>query len=496
MNNTFDRGSIDISIIKSIFSGNHDYGVKTTTSQISHAKTKSIASIQSILEKYSDEISNQVTLYIENNSHKNILLDTKTLLDSLSVSNIDADKILLHLDYFLDLQNISVSIDNTIDRYIYAVNCLMEYIDIGADIVGIVDKPGNYLEISENITQILGWTREEFVGKHWSDFVLAEDLPDAEMQEYIESPIHDRKRIVTSKVKHKDGSFRYLRWQFKTFEDPDIAFITAQDVTSHMEFTKQQEYLARLTDLDKMRRDFFSMISHELRTPLSVIRSTHTLIEKSITIPHYNRLKKNTDRLLRLINNLIDFTEIDAGNYTLNCTSCDIVYLVDSIIELININILTTSIFIKFKSNVETFSLICDENKIQKIVLNILSNAIKHSKANSEVIVDLTVKDNNVEIEICNFGDPIPPQDLDKLFQPFFQIGQVLTRHAEGSGIGLALSYSLAKLHGGDITVSSDIKHTCFTIKLPQGKSTQTAHMYSSDIKERVLLELSDIYFG
>ncbi len=370
-----------------------------------------------------------------------------------------------------------------------------------SDFSAIVDKPGNFLYITEAVSNILGWQNFEMIGKNWRDFIHPEDMINVKEQE--ENSIaagKTQKCIITSRVKCKNGEYRWIQWKFKPFEEPSIAYITGEDVTVHMEYKNKQLEILKTKELEKIYDNFLSVISHELRTPLTLINSTSTLIQDNIPPEKYNRFKKNINRLTRLINNLISMIELTNGKYQLKYEKIDIELLTRQILEVLERNPNFKNITIKLENNLLENFVYVDAYYIKKVILNIISNAIKHTEIDGEILIELTSSECFVDIAVTNFGRPIPKTLKENIFAPFFIIEEILTRKNDGSGIGLALSYTVAKLHEGEIVVKSDTECTCFTVRIPKGYRETSNHQekiltdtYDNDLENDIFLELSDI---
>lgn len=227
-----------------------------------------------------------------------------------------------------------------------------------------------------------------------------------------------------------------------------------------------------------MRTEFFANLSYEFMTPLNVIFSALQMINQTIGKCYKceNRkyhgyiqdIDKNALRLLRLVNNLIDCTKLDTGTLDFNPQTYDIVRFIEDIFDSTvefgkknNINMI-------FDTEMEEKIISFDLNKIEKVMLNIISNAIKFNNENGEINVFIKESNDFIKIIVKNTGIGIEEHKLERIFEKIGQVNHRLTKISEGSGIGLSLSKSLIELHGGSIEVESEVnKWTEFTIKLP-----------------------------
>lgn len=262
---------------------------------------------------------------------------------------------------------------------------------------------------------------------------------------------------------------------------------------------------------DKLKNEFFANLSHEFRTPLNLILSAqqmldliignHTVDENKMKIENYNNImKQNCLRLLRMINNLIDITKIDAGFFKIGLVNRDIIKIVEDVVLSVVPYVEEQGLKITFDTNVEEKIIACDGDAIERIMLNLISNAVKFSKNNSEIFVDVIDNGNNIIIKVRDTGIGIPKDKESIIFDRFMQVDKSLSRIREGSGIGLALTKSLVELLGGEISVESSYgEYSEFTIDLPcklaivNSKSNEKDEDQNSVI-EKINIEFSDIY--
>lgn len=270
--------------------------------------------------------------------------------------------------------------------------------------------------------------------------------------------------------------------------------------------------MKELEAYDKLKTEFFTNMSHELRTPLNVICTTIQLLgslDESTNlgnekIKYYIKImRQNSLRLLRLINNIIDTSKIDGGYLNLNFTNGNIVYVVEEIVQSVAGYIKSKDIDIIFDTEVEEKIIAFDEEKIERIILNILSNAIKFTEKGGEIFINIFDKKDFIEISIKDTGIGIPENKLEFIFQRFAQVDKSTTRKNEGSGIGLSLVKSLVEMHGGTINANSkEGEGSDFIIKLPVRiipneeveKNIVYKEVFGSKYEKNVTIEFSDIY--
>ena len=265
----------------------------------------------------------------------------------------------------------------------------------------------------------------------------------------------------------------------------------------------------KLKEYEKLRTDFFANISHELRTPVNVIYSAEQMINLKLKNEEYEEekvnkylkmIKQNSYRLIRLINNLIDISKIDATVFEIKRINCDIVSTVENITMSVSDYIENRNISLIFDTEVEEKIIACDPDKIERIVLNLLSNAIKFTPVDGEIFVKLYFKEDQVCISVKDTGIGISEEMKELIFDRFIQVDKSISRNREGSGIGLSLVKSLIELHGGNVEVLSKIgEGSEFIVSLPdvliEDKEQDNIFNNINDQRiDRINIEFSDIY--
>lgn len=259
---------------------------------------------------------------------------------------------------------------------------------------------------------------------------------------------------------------------------------------------------------DRARTEFFTNVSHELKTPLNIIYTANQMINITAKNDNYrsekflwylNITKQNADRLQRLIGNLIDITKIDDSNFNINKTNIDIVLIVENIVQSAAGYIESQGISVVFDTEFEELIMACDIDSIERIILNLLSNAIKFTEKGGRIFVSIGKINDNIYIRVEDTGIGIPKNMQDEIFNRFFKIDKSTYRKKEGSGIGLALVKSLVELHGGTISVKSEINcGSIFTVTLPivllEESKELEENIQVKNNEERVQIEFSDIY--
>ncbi len=278
------------------------------------------------------------------------------------------------------------------------------------------------------------------------------------------------------------------------------------------ELKKKSLEIEQLSELDRLRTDFFANLSHELRTPINMIFSALKMIElhnedhaESEPVPlhkYFRVIKQNSYRLMRLINNLIDVTRLDSGFMTFNGGNWEIISIVENVSLSVAEYAASKKISLHFDTEVPELVIRCDPDKIERILLNLLSNAIKFNREGGWVNVSISRTDKDLFIFVTDDGPGIPKDKLRMIFERFKQVDSRLSKGGEGSGIGLSLVKALVEMHEGHITVDSILgQGTQFIIQLPI--KTDKTKRKNADFefderedsrRERIRMEFSDIY--
>jgi signal transduction histidine kinase len=271
--------------------------------------------------------------------------------------------------------------------------------------------------------------------------------------------------------------------------------------------------LEESNEYNKLKTQLFSTISHELKTPINIICNLLQLLEKiykdssfTFTTEAFSKyskiMKQNCYRLIRLINNVIDINKVEVGFLSLHLKNNNIIKVIEditlSIVEYAKLKYINVIFDTEIEEKITAF----DEEKIERIILNLLSNSIKFTEHGGHIDVIIYDRKDYILISVKDTGIGIPQDMLEKIFNTFTQVDASFRRCAEGSGVGLSLVKSFVEMHGGKITARSQLGiGSEFIIKLPIKlvESGLNANKHkSSDLNYKVgntKIEFSDIYF-
>lgn len=275
-----------------------------------------------------------------------------------------------------------------------------------------------------------------------------------------------------------------------------------------IDVTAAMQNQIKLEKILRTQEEFFSYITHEFKTPLSVTYSAIQLLdyfcndELSERAKRFiNKIRQSSLQQLRLVNNLLDITKADGGYLKLNKKNYDIVFMTEAIVNSVMVIAKGKNINLSFSTVVPSKLILIDDEKYERILLNILSNAIKFTPSGKNIFVDLVIDNSFVNVKVKDEGEGIPSDKQSIIFDRFGQVDSGLIRNSEGTGIGLCLAKMLANALGGDITFKSESgKGSEFTILIPNIVTTDNVidKKIQEALEERLVqsvnVEFSSIY--
>lgn len=274
------------------------------------------------------------------------------------------------------------------------------------------------------------------------------------------------------------------------------------DITSEVVREKAVEETLR------MKNEFLSFISHEFRTPLTVISSAIQAMEltcgKELSLKakgYINKIRQNTLRQLRLVNNLLDIARAKDAHIKIRKRNMDIVHLTKAIAESVSPYAEQKGVKLTFSSAVSQKFIAVDDEKYERILLNLLSNALKFTPQGRSVHVRVSLSKGKVCVKVRDRGVGIPKDKQQLIFERYGQVGSSLTRQAEGAGIGLTLVKLLVEALDGEIAVvSEEGKGSTFMVSLPDAIVKEAVEegllqdLCGNRLVQSTAIEFSDIY--
>ncbi len=260
-------------------------------------------------------------------------------------------------------------------------------------------------------------------------------------------------------------------------------------------------------EMGEAKIKFFMNISHEIRTPLTLIITPLLSLIKEDKEPHrqgiYEIIRKNSERILHLINQMMDLRKIDKGQMVIRMCQTDMVAFINEEYELFRQQALAKNIDFEYQHDSEELPVWIDRNNFDKVIINILSNAFKFTPTAGHILLSLTHTDHHAYISVKDSGIGIPKDKLETIFQRFYQTPADPNDRNVGTGIGLDLTRSLVELHYGTISArnnegekGSKFEHGSeFIIRIPLGKDHLKPEelIDEEEVKEKQNLELAEV---
>lgn len=366
------------------------------------------------------------------------------------------------------------------------------------DGIVVFDKAGEVLVANLSAKELLKLTNEE--GQQIEDFKFNKDFMLEGYSQALKGNIW-RKNIEWKK---DDGEFLSIDCSIYPIKGPEEL---VEGMVAVLHDYTESKLLNEAKEYDKLKTEFFANISHELRTPLTIMHAAAQLLEVKSENTSDNKLKnsidksvssikQNINRLARLINNIIDLTKVDTGFLQLHEKNYNIVSIIEEV-TMSTVNLIENKgISIQFDTDVEEKIIACDVDKVERIILNLLSNSVKFTPEGGNIFVKVTDGNEFVTISVKDTGIGIPKDKQQIIFERFRQVDKTISRMNEGSGIGLSLVKSLVELHNGSIDLKSS--YGCgseFIIKLPvrKLKDCETDYEIGMFNAGKTEMEFSDI---
>jgi two-component system phosphate regulon sensor histidine kinase PhoR len=336
--------------------------------------------------------------------------------------------------------------------------------------VVVLDRPGRILLLNPAMERMLGCQGADVVGRHWLDVIRQHDLneliravilsgePRASAIA-IDDPVGARNFAVQGSVTRPPGG------------DPNDlrAVFVFHDVTA-------------LKRLERVRSDFIANVSHELRTPLtSIIGYVEALLDGAQQDPAKREeflriIKTHADRLGALVQDLLQLSQIESGEYRWRRDAVDVVSLTRRSVSLVHPLAQRRQIALRCTSQSETLCVVGDEEKLTQVFVNLLDNAVKYTEPGGSVDVTVESSDGRVIVRVRDTGIGIPPGDRERIFERFYRVDRARSRESGGTGLGLSIVKHVVEAHRGTVAVDSRLGHgSVFTVALPQQQEPRPA---------------------
>jgi PAS domain S-box-containing protein len=349
------------------------------------------------------------------------------------------------------------------------------------DLVCLHNLDGVFEYVSPSVKQLLGYKQEDLIGKSPLDFTHPDDL--AHLKNGIYKFINEAEDIAAQwRFKTANGNYLWLETKAILVKENGVP-VSMQTGTRDITLRREAEEaiknnLANEIKLNELRTNLVSTISHEFRTPMTTIRASSELIEMYLEgqqIDNLTKIYKHTqtiaseiDRIIDLMNAVLTISKEDSGKTTFKPTTFD---LKDMCFDLIDKYYNDNDYLRQIKTNVtgDSFPVFGDKHLMEHTIFNVLNNAFKYSKNETNVVLNLFSKGNNMQLEIIDSGIGIPKKEQLNLFNTFFRASN--TYGIQGTGLGLYIVKTFTEKNSGTVQLASELgKGTKVTLTFPVDK--------------------------
>lgn len=371
-----------------------------------------------------------------------------------------------------------------------------------------VTPDGQYLSANPAMAKVLGYANPEEIMR---------DTDLSQNKIYLEPSVRskflsdianlDITKSVELQVKRKDGSVVWVRENVRAVRDDEGTLLFYEGSMEDIEQRKKAELALTKakseSDLaNRSKSEFLANMSHELRTPLNSVIGFSEIIKNESFGPLPNEEYKeyadsifnSGNRLLRVINEILDVSRIEAGERALNESVIKVSVTVKSCLDLVDSKLKAGGIRVENKITDSTLGLVGEDQALKQMMLNLMSNAIKFSPENSFVMLDAEIDSKGrLRLSITDTGMGMTDQELEKAMSPFGQVDTEMNRSKSGTGLGLTLVKSLVELHGGALELLSQKGiGTTATLIFPSKRVTQGGDNTTKRAFGDALVELKD----
>lgn len=344
----------------------------------------------------------------------------------------------------------------------------------------LVDIKGKIVDINPALCEILKFDYHQLIHKSFANYICFQN---GDVELYKQLMLGKVERLeIERQLLHKDGGKIWSHLSISLIVHangkPKYFLAIVEDISERKKTELQLRESKEAAEVgSRAKSEFLATMSHELRTPLNAIMGLSQLLQQEIIGSINDKQKEYIDciyssgvHLLELINDILDLSKVEAGKEELSLFPLQIEDLCNYVISTIRETAEEKGLELAYSIDKKAKTCIADERRIKQMLLNLLTNAIKFT---SEGKISLQVKKlpQGVAFRVSDTGIGIKPHQFQYLFEPFKQLDSQLNRQYEGTGLGLALTRKLARLHGGDVTVESTSgKGSRFTLFLPDSE--------------------------
>lgn len=318
------------------------------------------------------------------------------------------------------------------------------------EILLVLDKDGRIKQTNESFKKALD----------------NEDVQDKFYWEVMRCP--DFSSLIRKVMEERKNHIQEIEFRDKNFLC-SVTFLSSKE-----EMVAVLYDITELKNLERMKKDFVANISHELRTPLTAIKGFVETLEEEETIKNVQYLetiKRHTDRLMRIVNDLLTLSELEGAEAPLVKERVDLIGLVENILKMFEQRAQQKGIQVRLAAGVDLKTVQADPFKLEQMFINLIDNAIKYTEK-GEVSVTITQEDSQAVVQVQDTGIGIAATHLPRIFERFYVVDKSRSKKLGGTGLGLSIVKHIVLLHGGAIDVESALGiGTKFTILLPNAQA-------------------------
>jgi len=354
----------------------------------------------------------------------------------------------------------------------------------------MLDPDGRVASWNIGAERIKGYAASEIIGRHFSVFYPEETKATGFPQYELEVAAHEGRFEDEGWRLRKDGTRFWASVVITAVRDETGRLLGFAKVTRDLtERHRTQEQAiadarraAAAEASSRAKSDFLAAMSHELRTPLNAIGGYVELLEMGLRGPVTDaqredlaRIRRSQQHLLGIINDILNFSRIEAGQVAYEAAPVPLASVVDTVTTMVEPQITTKGIELERGRCDPSVVATADRAKVQQILLNLLSNAVKFTPPGGRITVACEADGDRAVMTVDDTGPGVPPEKREEIFEPFVQLGRSLTTGHEGTGLGLAISRDLARGMGGDLVCEAapdgDGGGARFTLSLPAARA-------------------------
>jgi PAS domain S-box-containing protein len=379
-----------------------------------------------------------------------------TMLMSAEIAEIGGKKcIVASITDITYLKKIEQDLRKSEERFVKAFNSSPGILSITKA------SDGTFMEINDSFTRVFGFTRAETIGHKSLEMNIWVNPDDRKnmIRQLMENG-HVRNEETLHRT--KSGDIRTLLFSAESIEfdgEPCVLAMT-NDITEYKRMEAEAREAANLRELDRLRTELLANVSHELRTPLAGIKGFATMLidyEKRLSAQekheYLETIDKNTDRMVGLIEQLLEMSRLGSGMLSIKKAPTDIVELCQTVVIEARVRAPAHNFTLDLPPKLPTMNI--DNKRIHQVLDNIINNAVKFSNAGTEIKLSVRQVDDNILFSVTDHGIGIPKKDLPNLFQRMFHPTHLQKMGTGGAGLGLSISKGLIEAHGGKIWIES-----------------------------------------